>query len=77
MVAVKGTYFEDGRLVLRERVGVTGPVEVLVVFPDPVPDPWEQILADETPRPKLVAAGDEALAEHRTGRTQPLDVGQL
>jgi hypothetical protein len=77
MVAVKGTYFEDGRLVLREPVGVTGPVEVLVVFPDSTPDPWERIVSDETPRPKLVAAGDEALAQHRAGRTNPLDVGQL
>jgi hypothetical protein len=77
MQAVKGTYLEDGRLVLREPVGVTGPVDVLVVFPDVELDPWAQIVADEEPRPKLAAAGDDALAEYRAGRTKPLDVGQL
>jgi hypothetical protein len=77
MVAVKGTYFADGRLVLREPVGVTEPVEVVVVFPDSSPDPWVRILTDEKPRPALMAAGDEALAEYHAGRTKPLDPSQL
>jgi hypothetical protein len=56
---------------------LTGPVEVLVVFPEPAGDAWAPILAEEKPRPKLVAAGDEAQAEHRGGRTKPLDFRQL
>ncbi len=34
---------------------------------------WDELLRDPTPRPKLSAAADEVLADHRSGKTTALD----
>jgi hypothetical protein len=72
--AVKAT-FKNGRLKFAEKPPAVGPVEVLVVFPEA--DPWDAILNDPTPRPKLaklVAKCERAIAK---GKTQPLDLDRL
>jgi hypothetical protein len=52
MKAVKAKY-ENGQVTLTESPPSGGPIEVLVVFPEAVDDPWEQILADPARRPEL------------------------
>jgi hypothetical protein len=44
MKAVKAMY-EDGQVTLAKLPPCGGPIEVLVVFPEKLNDPWEKILA--------------------------------
>ena len=65
MRAVNGT-FDGKKVTLAEAVQISGPVEVVVVFPEP--DPWDAIVRDKSPRPSLSALGDEVLADLKEGR---------
>lgn len=76
MKAVKAVY-EKGKIKLSERPAEQGPMEVLVVFPEPADDPWEEILNDPTPRPTLAKWVKEVKKEIAEGKAKPLDVGQL
>ena len=38
---------------------------------------WDDLLRDPTSRPKLSAAADKVLADHRAGKTTPLDPDKL
>jgi len=76
MTAIKAIY-KDGQIHFSETVPASGPVEVMVVFPEPSDDPWERILQDPRPRPnltKLVQEVDEQIAQ---GKAVPLDLDQL
>ena len=53
------------------------PIEVLVIFPEPVEDPWEKILYDPTPRPALTKLADELRAELARSETEPLNLDKL
>src|SRR6266478_1732284 len=71
MKAVKATY-ENGRVTLSESPPATGPIEVLVVFPEQADDPWERILADRSPRPELsIGSGDFIEIFHRKFARRP------
>jgi hypothetical protein len=74
--AVKATY-KNGRVKLDEKPPETGPVEVLVVFPETADDPWEAILNDPTPRPALNKFVEKCLADIAKGKTKPLDLNKL
>src|SRR5271166_6146118 len=50
MKAIKATYV-NGQITFSETPTVLGPVDVLVVFPEAEDDPWQAILAEQTPRP--------------------------
>lgn len=76
MKAIKATY-EDGKIELSELPPETGPMEVLVVFPEATDDPWQQILLDSTPRPALNQWVKEVEEEIAQGKASPLDLGQL
>jgi hypothetical protein len=51
--AVRGKYVK-GKIRLAEPAPASGPVDVLVVFPESSDDPWDAILNDPTPRPALI-----------------------
>jgi hypothetical protein len=76
MKAIKAVY-DKGQVSLAEPVEQSGPVEVLVVFPDGEPDPWEKILKDTRRRPALDKMIEEVEAEIAAGKTMPLDLNQL
>ena len=76
MKAVKATY-QNGLVTLSEQPGETGPVDVLVVFPELADDPWEAMLNDPAPRPVLMEWMKEVEAEIAAGKATPLDVDQL
>jgi hypothetical protein len=76
MKAVKATY-KNGRITLAEKPTEPGPVEVLVVFPEPADDPWEAILNDPTPRPALIKLANKCLADIANGKSKPLDLDRL
>ena len=76
MRAVKATYLR-GQVTLSELPAEQGPVEVLVVFPEPADDPWESILAEKTMRPAFAQYVAECLEEIKQGKTKPLDLDQL
>jgi hypothetical protein len=69
--------FEGGQIKLSEPAPDAGPVEVLVVFPEPADDPWEAILGDPVPRPELLKAAAEIRAEIAAGQSRPLKSGDL
>jgi hypothetical protein len=74
--AIKAT-FKNGRVKFAEKPPESGPVDVLVVFPEAEADPWDAILNDPTPRPALakrVKEVEKAIAE---GKTSPLNLDQL
>ncbi len=73
MKAVKGIY-KDGKLELREPAPETGPVDVLVVFPESEPDPWQAILNETAPRPAFAKYVEEALEEIAQGNATPLNM---
>lgn len=62
---------------LAEPAPEPGPVDVEVVFLDADDRRWDEIIRDPRPRPALSAAGDEVLADHRAGKTNPLDPDKL
>ncbi len=76
MKAVKATY-KNGKITLSEKPMDKGPTEVLVVFPEPADDPWDKILNDPTPRPKLMQWIKELEKEIAQGKATPLDLDQL
>ncbi len=76
MRAVKATY-KNGKVTLSEKPSVSGPVEVLVVFPEPADDPWEAILNDPTPRPALIKRMREVEKQIAEGKSSPLNLDQL
>ncbi len=76
MRAVKAIY-ENGKVKLSEKPDQPGPVEVLVVFPEPNDDPWEAILNEKTPRPAFVKFAQKCMDEIRQGKAKPLKLEQL
>lgn len=69
MKAVKATY-ENGHVTLAEAAPLSGPIEVLVVFPDTANDEWDKILAGPTPRQEL----SRWVSEIEQGKSSPLKV---
>lgn len=76
MKAVKATY-ENGRLTLAETPPETGPVDVLVVFPEHQDDPWQSILIEQSPRSAFTSFADECLEQIKSGQASPLKLDQL
>ena len=76
MKAVKAT-FENGRLTLVEPPPETGPVDVLVVFPEQPDDPWLGILAEESPRTAFTLFAQECLEQIQSGQASPMKLDQL
>ncbi|MDZ4688901.1 MAG: hypothetical protein SH850_27815 [Planctomycetaceae bacterium] len=76
MKAVKAIY-RNGQITFAEKPADTGPVEVLVVFPDVADDRWEAILNEETPRPAFLKFVEECQAEIQKGRAKPLNLERL
>ena len=72
MKAVKAT-FENGRLTLTEPPPESGPVDVLVVFPEKQDDPWRSILAEESPRTAFSSFAQECLEQIKSRAGQPSD----
>ena len=54
-----------------------GPIEVTVLFPEEAEDPWQPILDDPTPRPKLMEWVREVEEEIAQGKVEPLDLDKL
>lgn len=76
MKAVKATYAK-GKIRLSEKPTTSGPIDVLVVFPDGADDPWDAILNDPAPRPALAKRKKQLLKQIAQGKTTPLDLDQL
>jgi hypothetical protein len=76
MKILKGRY-QNGQVKLAEPAPEQGPVDVEVVFLDADDRRWDEIIRDPRSRPALSAAGDEVLADHRAGKTTPLDPDKL
>jgi hypothetical protein len=74
MKAVKAIY-EKGKIKLSEKPAEQGPLEVLVVFPEE--DPWQEILDDPTPRPKLNKLVEQVKKEIAQGKAKPLRLEDL
>ena len=76
----KHYYGEEGRPEDRkptEKPPEPGPVEVLVIFPEPADDPWEAILAEKTPRPAFMKLVKKVEKQIAAGKATPLDLDQL
>lgn len=69
--------YENGVVKLQEPAPEAGPTDVEVVFLDKEDRRWEEIIRDPAPRPGLSALTDQVLADHRAGKTQPLDPDKL
>lgn len=76
MKAVKAIY-EKGTIKLSEEPVEAGPLEVLVVFPEPANEPWEEILNEPTPRPSFLKFAEACEAEIREGKSVPLKLEEL
>jgi len=78
MKAIQAIY-ENGQIKLCEPAPISDaePVNVLVVFPEQVEDPWQKILDDPRPRPALEKYVKECREEIARGETRPLDLDQL
>jgi len=76
MKAIKAIY-QNGKVKLSEQPAEPGPMEVVVVFPEPSDDPWEAILSDPRPRPALARRIQEVRDEIAKGKTKPLDLDAL
>jgi len=78
MKAIEAVY-ENGQIKLCGPApnSNSGPISVLVVFPEDAEEPWQRILEDPTPRAALDKYVEECLEEIRQGKTQPLDLNQL
>ncbi len=69
MIAVNATY-DAGQIKFAETPPELGPVDVLVVFPETADDPWEEILAETTPRPSFTAFAEQCREEIAKRRLQ-------
>ena len=76
MKAMKATY-ENGQFTLAEPPPETGPVDVLVVFPEHHGDLWLTILAEESPRAAFTSFAEECLEQIQSGQASPLQLDQL
>ena len=76
MKAVKATY-RNGQISFSEMPPETGPVEVLVVFPEATDDPWHRILTEQTPRPAFAEFAKECLEKIAKGKAKTLELDQL
>jgi hypothetical protein len=76
MKAIKAIY-QNGKVKLSEKPVGRGPMEIVVIFPEPSDDPWEAILNDSTPRPALSRRAKEVQAEIAQGKAKPLKLSQL
>lgn len=76
MRAIKAMY-DKGKIKLAEKPAETGPVEVVVVFPENSSDRWDAILNDPTPRPKLLKYVEECKEQIRQGKAKPLNLDDL
>ena len=47
------------------------------VFPEATDDPWQHILAEQTPRPAFVKFAKECLDQIAKGKAKPLELDQL
>ena len=77
MKEVKALYHNGGIEFLEPVPGVdpaAGPIEVVVLFPeDTDEDPWEEILAETTPRPSFLKYVEEVEREIAEGKAKPLE----
>jgi hypothetical protein len=71
------TIYERGKIKLSEKPAEQGPLEVLVVFPEEAADPWQEILADPRPRPKLTKLVEQVKKQIAQGKAKPLRVDDL
>jgi hypothetical protein len=62
---------DNGQIVPAEPLEMVGRYDAVVVVLDA--DPWDAILSDPRPLPKLVEASEQALQEHLRGLSTPLD----
>jgi hypothetical protein len=76
MKALKAIY-EKGKIKFSEKPTEEGPVEVVVVFPEREKDPWEEILNDPTPRPKLNKLVNQVKRDITRGKAAPLRLDDL
>ena len=76
MKAIKAIY-RNGKVKLSEKPSDPGPLEIVVVFPEPSDEPWEAILRDPRPRPALARRIQQVRDAKRKGKTKPLDLDQL
>lgn len=76
MKAIKAIY-ENGKVKLTEKPAERGPVEVMVVFPEPADEPWHAILEDPSPRPELTKWIEEVKREIMQGKAKPLELNDL
>ena len=76
MKAVKAIY-KNGKIKLAEKPAEPGPVEVLVVFPEPASDPWQAIVDDPSPRPALGKWVKEVKKAIAQGKVKALSVEDL
>ena len=76
MKAVKAVY-DKGILKLEEPVPDSGPIEVLVVFPDEVDDAWERIENEAAPRPSFAKFMQECQEQINQGQAKALDLNDL
>ena len=76
MKAVKAT-FAGGQITFAEPPPQGGPVEVLVVFPEPADEPWGSILEEKTPRAAFAKFAEECLDQIAKGKAKPLKLDEL
>ena len=76
MKAVKAIY-DKGKIKFSEKPKAAGPVEVLVVFPEPADDPWQPILSEHKPRATFEKFAEECQEEIRRGKSKPLRLDDL
>ena len=81
MKEIKALYHNGGIEFLEPVPDLTpelGPIEVVVRFPEATDeDPWQKILDDPTPRPRLEEWIKEVEDEIAQGKTEPLDLDRL
>jgi hypothetical protein len=76
MKAVRGTY-SKGKIQLKEPAPDSGPVDVLVVFPESSDDSWAAILSEPKVRPSLARFVKKCKADIAAGKAKALDLDQL
>jgi len=76
MKAIRAIY-QNGKVKLSEKPTDAGPMEVLVVFPEPGDDPWEAILVEKAPRASFVKFAEQCRRDIRKGLAKPLRLRDL